>query len=56
MRTTARKPARWAPPGALQVATGFGLDNWITNTSGGKANRVGSPGITTTCHSVRRHP
>ena len=44
------------PPGALQVATGFGLDNWVTDTSGGKANRVGSPEITTTCHSVRRQP
>jgi hypothetical protein len=46
----------WAPPGALQVATGFGLDIWVTDTSGGKVNRVGSPEITTTCQSVRRQP
>ena len=56
MRTTAREAGRWAAPGTLQVATGFGLDNWVTDTSGGKANRVGSPEITTTCHSVRRQP
>jgi hypothetical protein len=24
----------------LQVATGFGLDLWVTDTLGGKANRV----------------
>ena len=27
-------------PGALQVATGFGLDIWVTDTFGGRANRV----------------
>jgi len=38
------------------VATGFGLDIWVTDASGGKANRVGSSEITTTCHFVKRHP
>jgi len=31
---------RLALPGALQVATGFGLDIWVTDTFGGRANRV----------------
>jgi hypothetical protein len=31
---------RWALPGALQVATGFGLDIWVTDTFSGRANRV----------------
>jgi len=31
---------RRALPGALQVAAGFGLDIWVTDTFGGNANRV----------------